>query len=95
MSRTCIVTTRGPASGNNVSHAKNRTRRRFLPNLQNVSFFSGILQKDVSFRVSMKGLRTIEHSGGIDAFLMSKPLTKLEKPLADLKKVLIKAQIAL
>ena len=94
MSRTCIVTQRGPATGNNVSHAKNRTRRRFLPNLQNVSFYSNILKKDVSLRVSMKGLRTIEHAGGLDAFLLAKPKSRLEKSLQDVKKLLEKVQSA-
>jgi large subunit ribosomal protein L28 len=57
-------------TGNNVSHAKNRTRRRFLPNLQQASMLSETLGKSVSFRVSAAAIRTVEKRGGIDAFLL-------------------------
>lgn len=69
MSRVCELTGKKVMTGNNVSHAKNRTRRRFLPNLQNSSLFSEILNKAVKFRVSSSALRTVEKKGGIDKFL--------------------------
>lgn len=71
MSRRCELTGKGVMTGNNVSHAKNRTRRRFLPNLQNSSMTSDALGKLVSFRVSANAIRTVEKTGGIDAFLLS------------------------
>ena len=71
MSRRCELTGKGVMSGNNVSHANNRTRRRFLPNLQNSSMVSDALGKSVSFRVSTNAIRTVEKSGGIDSYLLS------------------------
>jgi large subunit ribosomal protein L28 len=71
MSRRCELTGKGVMTGNNVSHANNRTRRRFLPNLQNSSMVSDALGKSVSFRVSTGAIRTVEKSGGIDAYLLS------------------------
>lgn len=71
MSRRCELTGKGVMTGNNVSHANNRTRRRFLPNLQNSSMVSDALGKSVSFRVSTNAIRTVEKSGGIDAYLLS------------------------
>jgi large subunit ribosomal protein L28 len=77
MSRKCTITGKGVQTGNNVSHANNKTRRRFLPNMQEVSVVSDVLGRPVRMRVSVNGLRTIEHNGGIDAFLMSTPDRKL------------------
>jgi|TARA_B110000259_G_scaffold6389_1_gene7071 large subunit ribosomal protein L28 len=79
MSRVCELTGKKVMTGNNVSHAKNRTRRRFLPNLQNSSLFSEILNKPVKFRVSSSALRTVEKKGGIDKFLSD----AFEKDLSD------------
>lgn len=70
MSRRCELTGKGPAVGNNVSHANNRTRRRFLPNLNNVSLMSDALGRTVSLRICAHALRTVDHKGGLDAFLM-------------------------
>ena len=70
MARRCIVTGKGVMTGNNVSHANNKTRRRFLPNLQSVSLLSETLGATVTLRVSTRGLRTIEHNGGLDAYLV-------------------------
>ncbi len=86
MSRRCIITGKGVQSGNNVSHAKNRTRRRFLPNLQEASFYSDSLKKMVKFRVSAHGMRTIEHNGGIDSYVMSIAPTKLDPSLRKIRK---------
>lgn len=71
MTRRCELTGKGVQTGNNVSHAKNRTRRRFLPNLQETSVWSDSLQKAVRLKVSTYALRTIEKRGGIDGYLMT------------------------
>ncbi len=71
MSKTCDICGKHPSSGNNVSHANNRTRRRFLPNLQETSVWSDSLQKAVRLKVSTYALRTIEKRGGIDGYLMT------------------------
>ncbi|MCD8497722.1 MAG: 50S ribosomal protein L28 [Alphaproteobacteria bacterium] len=81
MSRRCMITGKEPMSGNNVSHALNRTRRRFLPNLSDTSLFSESLQKWVRVRASAAGLRTVEHKGGFDAFIMGTAKTKLDPAL--------------
>jgi large subunit ribosomal protein L28 len=70
MARRCELTGKGVMTGNNVSHALNRTRRRFLPNLVNVTLISDALGRSVKFRVSTNALRTVEHRGGLDAFLL-------------------------
>jgi large subunit ribosomal protein L28 len=69
MARRCELTGKGVMTGNNVSHAVNRTRRRFLPNLLNVSLISDALGRTVKLRISAHALRTVEHRGGLDAFL--------------------------
>jgi large subunit ribosomal protein L28 len=77
MSRRCEITGKGVLSGNNVSHANNKTRRRFLPNLQVTSMLSDILGERVRMRLSTRAIRTVEHNGGIDAFLLGTPNAKL------------------
>jgi large subunit ribosomal protein L28 len=77
MSRRCSMTGVGIQYGNNVSHANNKTRRRFLPNLQQTSLMSEVLGSVVRVRVATSALRTIEHRGGIDAFLLSTQDAKL------------------
>lgn len=77
MSRRCEITGKGPLVGNTVSHANNKNKRRFLPNLQDVSFFSDSLKKNIKVTASTSGIRTIEHKGGIDAFLLGTAPTKL------------------
>ena len=77
MAKRCTLTGKGVLSGNNVSHANNRTRRRFWPNLQKVSLLSETLQTTISMRICSSTLRTIEHNGGIDAYLLSLPQRKL------------------
>ena len=86
MARRCAVTGKGVQTGNHVSHANNKTRRRFLPNLQQTSMFSEMLGRNVSFRVSTNGLRTIEHKGGLDAYLIGARSTELEADMRSLKK---------
>ncbi len=77
MSRRCEITGKGVLSGNNVSHANNKTRRRFLPNLQVTSLLSDTLGSEVRLRLSTRAIRTIEHNGGIDAYLLGMSNTKL------------------
>ena len=86
MAKRCIITGKGVQTGNNVSHANNKTRRRFLPNLQAVSLLSEALGTTVTLRLSSRGLRTIEHNGGLDAFLLSTPNGKLSCEEKRLKK---------
>ncbi len=85
MSRRCAVTGKGVMSGNNVSHAQNKTRRKFFPNIQDAGVFSQALNKLVKIRVSAHGLRTIEHKGGLDAYLTSTAKTKLDPSLQKIK----------
>jgi large subunit ribosomal protein L28 len=92
MSRRCEITGKGVLSGNNVSHANNKTRRRFLPNLQVTSLLSDILGNDVRLRMSTRAIRTVEHNGGIDAFLLSTPNTKLTDEARALKRRIEKAR---
>lgn len=86
MSRRCVVTGKGVQTGNNVSHANNKTRRRFLPNLQETAVLSDALGQMVRLRVSTRGLKTIEHNGGIDAFLISTNDSKLSTEALRLKR---------
>jgi large subunit ribosomal protein L28 len=92
MARVCNVSGKKPAFGNNVSHANNKTRRRFLPNLQHCSFPSEILGKMVPLRVTANGMRTIEHNGGLDAWLLGSRDSRLSEPALKIKKQLVKAQ---
>lgn len=79
-------------TGNNVSHANNRTRRRFLPNLQNVSLLSDALGTTIAVRLSTQAIRTVEKRGGLDAFLLSTPNDKLGKKARELKRRIARAQ---
>ena len=92
MARRCAATGRGVQTGNNVSHANNRSRRRFLPNLHQVSLVSEILREKVRMKITSTGLRTIEKRGGIDAFLFSTPNAKLEPVALKLKRRIKKVQ---
>ncbi len=92
MSRRCEITGKGVLSGNNVSHANNKTRRRFLPNLQEVSMLSDILNQTIRMRVSTRAMRTVEHNGGIDAFLLSTPNRDLPEEAQIVKRRILKAR---
>ncbi len=92
MARRCGITGKGVMSGNNVSHANNKTRRRFLPNLQEQSFFSDVLGTSIQIRLTTNGIRTIEHNGGLDAFLLGTPDRRLPAEAITLKKRIAKAQ---
>jgi len=92
MSRRCQITGKGVLPGNNVSHAHNKSRRRFLPNLQEASLISETLNAPVRMRVTARGLRTIEHNGGLDAFLTSTPNRKLPVEAQVIKRRVLRAQ---
>ncbi|NDU99531.1 50S ribosomal protein L28 [Pseudoroseicyclus tamaricis] len=92
MSRRCELTGKGPMTGNNVSHANNKTRRRFLPNLQDVTLISDTLGRSFKFRVSSAALRTVDHRGGLDAFLARAKDDDLSTGALKLKKDIAKAK---
>ncbi|MDO6726071.1 MAG: 50S ribosomal protein L28 [Cognatishimia sp.] len=94
MSRRCELTGKGPMTGNNVSHAKNRTRRRFLPNLNDVTLQSETLGRGVKMRISAAALRTVDHRGGLDAFLAKAKDVELSDNALKVKKEIAKAQAA-
>jgi large subunit ribosomal protein L28 len=85
MSRRCMVTGKGALVGNNVSHANNKTKRRFLPNLQVATLLSDVLGQAVRMRLTTRGLKTVEHAGGLDAWLAKTPDAKLDKDMRRLK----------
>ena len=91
MSRHCEMTGKGVQSGNNVSHANNKTRRRFLPNLQQQSLLSDVLGTSIRVRLTTGALRTIEHNGGLDAFLLSTPDRNLPEEAKVLKRRIVRA----
>lgn len=94
MSRICELTGKTRLVGNNVSHAKNRTKKTFLPNLQNVTLLSDSLGKAVKLRVSTHGLRSVEHVGGLDNWLLKTANDKLSPRVQKLKKEIAKKQVA-
>ncbi len=94
MSRKCQVTGKAVMSGNNVSHAENRTRRKFMPNIQETRLYSEALERWIAMKVSTSGLRTVEHKGGLDAFLVNTAKTKLDPKLRTIKAQVEKALAA-
>ncbi len=86
MSRRCELTGKAVMSGNNVSHAHNKTRRKFLPNLCNVTLLSDILNQKIRFKISAQALRTVEHRGGLDSFLAKAKADELSSKALLLKK---------
>lgn len=91
MSRVCELTGKGPMSGNNVSHANNKSRRRFLPNLVDVTLASESLSKSYKLRISAAALRTVDHRGGLDAFLAKSRDEELSDRVLAIKKEIAKA----
>ena len=89
MSMKCELTGKKYQSGNNVSHARNRTKRKFLPNLQNISFLSEKLGKKIQLRVATSTIRTVEKKGGLDEFLINTSNTKLPPEALKIKKLII------
>ena len=91
MSRICELTGKGRQVGHNVSHANNKTKRVFLPNLQNVTLMSEKLERSFKFRVSTNGLRSVEHNGGLDNWLLKTKDDKLSTNALKVKRELKKA----
>ncbi|PID36143.1 MAG: 50S ribosomal protein L28 [Rhodobacterales bacterium] len=94
MSRVCELTGKGPMSGNNVSHAQNKTKRRFLPNLNVVTLQSETLGRSFKLRISAAALRSVDHRGGLDAFLAKAKDAELSSGALKIKKEIAKAQAA-
>ncbi len=93
MARRCALTGRGVQTGNNVSHAHNKTRRRFLPNLQDVSLMSDALGHVVPLRVCASTIRTVEHNGGLDAYLLNTSNRKLSDEAQKIKRRIKRALV--
>ena len=85
MTKRCELTGVSPLKGHNVSHAKNKTKRRFLPNLKKVTFKSDILKKNIKLNVTNSALRTVDFKGGLDKYLLSAKNTKLSQKVKKLK----------
>lgn len=94
MARRCELTGKAVMTGNNVSHANNKTRRRFLPNLVNVTLLSDALGRGVKLRVSAHALRSVEHRGGLDQFLLKARDEDLSDKALGLKRDIAKANTA-
>ncbi|MFO1208384.1 MAG: 50S ribosomal protein L28 [Amaricoccus sp.] len=94
MSRRCELTGKSPMVGNNVSHANNKTKRRFLPNLNQVSLASETLNETYTLRISAAALRSVDHRGGLDAFLAKADDAELSPRALKLKRDIAKAQAA-
>ncbi len=94
MARRCALTGKGVQTGNNVSHANNRTRRRYLPNLQQQRFFSETLGESIRLRVSTHALRTVEKRGGLDGYLLKARNADLSSELRRLKQRVLQARAA-
>ena len=92
MSKKCELSGKSPLKGHKVSHANNKNKRRFIPNLQNVSLMSETLGQKVSLRVAASTIRTIEHKGGLDAFLKNTKSAKLAPDARNLKRRIEKAE---
>lgn len=93
MARRCSLTGTGAMSGNKVSHSNHKSRTRFLPNLQHVSLVSEVLGTSISLRVTAATLRSIEHNGGLDAYLLKHAESKMTPEAGALKRQ-IKRKIA-
>lgn len=90
MPRVCQITGKKTEVGMNVSHSNRRTKRTFLPNLQKMKFHSDILNRDFSLRISTNGIRTLTKHGGLDAYVIAKPISKLSDDMAAVKRAIEK-----
>lgn len=91
MAKKCALTGVGPMSGNNVSHSNRKTRRRFLPNMQVITYASEALSRNVTLRLTAASIRTVEHNGGLDTYLASTADSKLTEEGRKLKRAVKKA----
>ena len=94
MSRVCEFTGKGPMVGNNVSHANNKTKRRFMPNLNDVTLTSDALGRSFKFRITAAALRTVDHRGGLDGFMAKAKDKELSPKALKVKKDIAKALAA-
>ncbi len=92
MSKICPITGKKGLSGNNVSHANNKTKRRYQPNLQEVSLVSDSLGRSIRMRITTRGLKTVEFHGGLDAFVMRAAAKSLTPELKSLRKIIMARQ---
>ena len=90
MSKVCEISGKKPMSGNNVSHANNRTKRRFIPNLQNVKLYSSSLQKHINLNITTRTMKTVEKNGGLDSYLIKTSNRNLADPAIKIKKQILK-----
>ena len=90
MSKVCDISGKKPMTGNNVSHANNRTKRRFIPNLQNVKLYSGTLQKYINLNITIRTMKTVEKNGGLDSYLIKTSNKNLADTAIKLKKQILK-----
>ena len=90
MSKVCEISGKKPMSGNNVSHANNRTNRRFIPNLQNVKLYSGTLQKYINMSITIRTMKTVEKNGGLDSYLIKTSNKNLAETAIKIKKQILK-----
>ena len=90
MSKICEISGKKPMSGNNVSHANNRTKRRFIPNLQNVKLYSGTLQKYIHLNITIRTMKTVEKNGGLDSYLIKTSNKNLAETAIKIKKQILK-----
>ena len=91
MSKVCEISGKKPMSGNNVSHANNRTKRRFIPNLQNVKLYSGTLQKYINLNITIRTMKTVEKNGGLDSNLIKTSNKNLAETAIKIKKQILKS----
>ena len=94
MARRCMLTGKGVMAGNNVSHAHNKTKRRFLPNLRRQRLYSETLGESIRLRITAHAVRTVEHRGGLDGFLLTMADGELPGELRRLKRRIIAARTA-
>ena len=92
MSFRCDLTGKGPLVGHKVSHSNIKTKRRFLPNLQNVTLTSDTLGRSVRVRISTNALKTVDHRGGLDSFLLKAKDAELAPKMVELKRQIVKKQ---
>jgi len=90
MSKVCEISGKKPMTGNNVSHANNRTKRRFIPNLQNVKLYSGTLQKYINMSITIRTMKTVEKNGGLDSYLIKTSNKNLAETAIKIKKQILK-----
>ena len=94
MSRRCELTGKGPLVGHKVSHSNIKTKRRFMPNLCNVTLTSDTLGRSVRARVSANALKSVDHRGGLDGFLLKAKDTELSSRMLEIKRAIVKKQAA-